>query len=481
MNLQKFIDGFDTVSCVMSVQVYPDGSYGNIRIVCGNKAYVDSIENPAGLAFSGTKLDKFIPDQPYENYIAKDLNFEDACYRCAYFKKPFHTYIHPERYHFWVDMYMMPIAADHDDTYYFVFTMELTPDAETDRMSNIDSTVSEAVLATCIKLRGTKDYRSTMDEVMKDIRTLCEAERVCMIRTDMRMRSYSVLSEASEDELVGEGSERYPIAAYLRDNFGDFFDIIDTWEDCIAGSTCLIIKNESDMNVVYERNPIWVESLKKSNVRSIVLYPLKYNKETLGYIWALNFNVENTARIRATLESTTYFIASEIANHNLLDQLEIMGAYDSLTGVKNRNAMNQRVDELVEFKEKLPKGTAVFFADVNGLKTTNDQQGHEKGDKLLQRAADVLKTTFPEGDIYRAGGDEFVVLMTDVPEDSLAGILTELGKYRFEAEDVSLSIGYCYSDGSVDIRQAMSTADKRMYEDKQQYYKDRQQYYEDRQ
>ena len=43
MDLQKFIDGFDTVSCVMSVQVNSDGSYGNIRIVCGNKAYVDSV------------------------------------------------------------------------------------------------------------------------------------------------------------------------------------------------------------------------------------------------------------------------------------------------------------------------------------------------------------------------------------------------------------------------------------------------------
>ena len=87
-----------------------------------------------------------MPNSPYERYIEKDLNFEDVCYRCVYFKKPFHTYIHPERYCFWVDMYMMPIAADEGDTYYFVYTMEVTPDAETDRLSNIDSSVYEAVL-----------------------------------------------------------------------------------------------------------------------------------------------------------------------------------------------------------------------------------------------------------------------------------------------------------------------------------------------
>jgi len=465
MDLQKFVDSFEPMSCIMSVQVYPDGTYGNIRIVCGNSAYVNSIENPENLAYSGTLQNKFVPNSPYERYIEKDLNFEDACYRCAYFKKPFHTYIHPERYCFWVDMYMMPIAADEGDTYYFVYTMEVTPDAETDRLSNIDSSVYEAVLATCIKLRGTKDYKNTMDEVIGDIRSLCEAERVCLILTDMRRRTYSILSEAVDEKGVGS-----PVEKYLRDTYEDFFDIIETWEDSIAGSTCLIIQNENDMKVVHERNPVWIDSLRIANVKSIVLYPLKYNNEILGYIWALNFNVENTVRIRATLESTTYFIASEIANHQLLDQLEIMGVFDTLTGVKNRNAMNRRVDGFIERKEKLPAGYAILFVDLNGLKQINDKQGHDSGDKLLQRVADILKKTFPSGEIYRAGGDEFMVIVADISEEKLLSILMSLKESRFDTVEVSFAIGYSISDGSVDIRQAMSTADKRMYEDKRSYY-----------
>lgn len=115
MDLQQLADSFEPMTCIMSVQVFDDGHYGNIRIVCGNKPYIDSIENPDNIAFSGMLKNKFIPDSPYERYIPKDLNFEDDCYRCAVLKKPFHTYIHPERYAFWVDMYMMPIAADKDD------------------------------------------------------------------------------------------------------------------------------------------------------------------------------------------------------------------------------------------------------------------------------------------------------------------------------------------------------------------------------
>ena len=124
MDLQQIADSFEPMTCIMSVQVYEDGSYGNIRIVCGNKAYVDSIENPENISFAGMLNNKFIPDSPYQKYIPHDLNFEDACYRCAVLKKPFHTYIHPERYDFWVDMYMMPLAADNGDTYFFAYSQE---------------------------------------------------------------------------------------------------------------------------------------------------------------------------------------------------------------------------------------------------------------------------------------------------------------------------------------------------------------------
>ncbi|MBR5420626.1 MAG: GGDEF domain-containing protein [Lachnospiraceae bacterium] len=466
MDLQKFVDGFEPMSCVMSVQTFPDGSYGNIRIVCGNKAYVNSIENPENIAFSGMLKNSFIPDSPYERYIPKDLNFEDACYRCAVLKKPFHVFIHPERYDFWVDMFMMPIAADKGDTYYLVYSQELTPDASADHMSDIDPAVISTVLETCVKLRGTKDFKNTMDEVISDIRNQTDADKVCLILTDMQRRTFSVLSEAA-------GSEKadYPVEDYLRSAYDDFFDIIETWDETIAGSTCLIIQNESDMEVLRERNPVWCESLKAVDVNSIVLYPLRYNNETQGYIWAINFNVGNTGRIRATLESTTYFIASEIANHKLMDQLRFMGSYDMLTGVRNRNAMNQRIDDIVRNTEKLPGRTAVLFADLNGLKRTNDNSGHASGDRLLQKSAEILKKAFPDSDIYRAGGDEFMVLATDISEDELEKRLKILDESRSDPEEACFALGYCYVDEDTDIRRAMSIADQRMYEDKQNYYK----------
>ena len=108
------------------------------------------------------------------------------------------------------------------------------------------------------------------------------------------------------------------------DNFIDegFFDITQTWDQTIGGSTCVIVKNRQDREWLESVNPLWYQSLKGAGVDSIVLFPLIYNENTLGYMWALNFNEESTVKIKETLELTTFFIASEIANYQLLQRLE---------------------------------------------------------------------------------------------------------------------------------------------------------------
>ncbi len=465
MDLQALADSFEPMTCIMSVEVFPDGSYGNIRIVAGNKAYVNSIENPDNIAFAEMLDNKFVPDSPYERYIPKDLNFENACYAAAVLKKTFHTYMHPERYSFWVDMYMMPIVSDKPGIYYCTYTQELTPEADTKRMSNVDSTVSVSVLETCIKLRGTDKFKHTMDEVIKDIREMCGAQVCCILLTDFAEKKCSVLCDSA-----APGLGLMPVGDYLSQNYTNFFDIVATWKDTIAGSTCLIIQNENDMEVLRERNPVWCESMQSSGIQSIVLYPLYYNGETLGYIWAINFDTENTVRIRATLETTSFFVASEIANNQLLEQLETMSTVDMLTDVYNRNALNKRIDELVKNSDSTPDSLSVVYADLNGLKQVNDSDGHVAGDNLLKKAANVFKEVFCDGEIYRAGGDEFMAIVIGISKEELEMRVKKLSSYADTDGNVSFSLGYCFDDTGCNIRKAMSEADKSMYKNKQQFY-----------
>ncbi len=63
-----------------------------------------------------------------------------------------------------------------------------------------------------------------------------------------------------------------------------FYDIASTWDATIGSSTCVIVKDENDMKWLEQVNPVWHYSLTQAGARSIVLFPLNYNGETLGYV-----------------------------------------------------------------------------------------------------------------------------------------------------------------------------------------------------
>ena len=210
----------------------------------------------------------------------------------------------------------------------------------------------------------------------------------------------------------------------------------------------------------------------KNHVESIVLFPLRSNDENLGYIWACNFDVDNTVKIKETLELTTFFVGSEIANQRLVKRLQILSSIDMLTGVLNRNEMNNRIDALRKSGSDELKGLGIVFADLNGLKRVNDTQGHAAGDLLIKNGANLLQNVFVGDEIYRAGGDEFMVLLSFTTEDKIVEKINKTKKLSRHYDNVSFAIGYCYQNDLGDITEALKTADERMYADKEQFYKE---------
>ena len=224
------------------------------------------------------------------------------------------------------------------------------------------------------------------------------------------------------------------------------------------------------MAVVKERNPIWYASLEGAGARTIVLFPLKSGSELLGYMWAINFDADNTERIKETLELTTFILASEIENYLLVNKLRTLSSRDMLTGVMNRNEMNNYVDRLSEEEKTEKISVGVVFADLNGLKKVNDCEGHSAGDDLLKNASKVLRAVFEEDKIFRAGGDEFSMILTGVGEDELIKKTTEIKKLAEDYDELVFAAGYAFEPDSRDVRRALRIADERMYEDKRRYY-----------
>ena len=462
MDFKGFADMIDVMTCIISVETKEDGSYGDIRIVTGNAPYIASIEVP-NEAMPQMLATKFIPNSLYQTYIPKDLNFEDFCYRCAVLKQPMHTYVHPERFDFWFNLYMIPLQSV-GNIHYCTYSQVLSRNADSEEMSNTSASTASAVLNTCIKLRGATNFHHTMDEVISDIRKICDAQSCVVLLTDNETRTCSVL---------GESRNEYSMLPSMNRVVNDkFYDLTASWKDTIGGSNGLIIKNSNDWKYLEEKNPAWYQSLKNEHVESLVLFPLDVNGETLGYIWACNFDVNNAVKIKETLELTIYFVASEIANHKLLERLKKLSSMDMLTGVLNRNEMNNKIDSLRNSTTPSLKGIGIVFADLNGLKKVNDKGGHAAGDLLLKNAAIVLQNVFIGDEIYRAGGDEFMILLSYTTEEDIKEKCQKAKVLSARYENVSFAMGYCYQNDSSDITGALKLADQRMYEDKEKYYKE---------
>ena len=459
MDFQSFVDMMDVMTCIISVETKEDGSYGEIRIVTGNPAYIKSIEY-ADEEAPQMLTSKFVPNSLYQNYFPTDPNFEDFCFRCAVLKQPMHTYVHPERYDFWFNLFMMPLGSE-GNLHYCTYSQTVSKYVDSEQMSNKSASIANEVLNTCIKLRGSTNFQHTMDEIISDIRKMCDAQSCVILLTEPEIRKCTILCESRNEYSL------LPTMKYdMRD---DFYDLTETWKDTMNGTNGLLIKSRNDWEYLQEKNPEWYDSLIKAKVESIALFPLVFNEEVLGYIWACNFDTEKSVQIKETLELTIYFVASEIANHKLMDRLKILSSIDMLTGVMNRNEMNNRVDALRSGDSAL-RGLGIVFADLNGLKRVNDNEGHDAGDLLIKNAAMVLQNVFIGDQIFRAGGDEFMVLMTFTTEDAIMQKIDKAKKLSKKYGNVSFALGYSYQNDASDITGALKLADQKMYEDKAKYY-----------
>ncbi|MBQ9008500.1 MAG: GGDEF domain-containing protein [Clostridia bacterium] len=458
MDFQKLVDHMGAMTCVVSVERLENGGYGDIRIVTGNRAYLDSIEHPMGNVQMLTT--RFRPNSLYTDYLTRDLNFEDYCYRAAVEKKCLHSYAHPDRYDVWFNMTFLPVVPDEGNLSFCTYTMEINPVADSERLSNVSADLASAILKTTIRLRGATDFKAAMGDVIRDIRKLCMSAHCCILLMEPLTRTCSVLCED-----MAENADKKLMTELVDDSF---YDLAESWEEAISGSNCLIIKNAQDMEVVRERNPEWYRSLLANHVSSLVLFPLKSGNERHGYIWATDFDAENAPKIKETLELATFMLGAEIGNHLLLRRLQILSSRDMLTGVLNRNEMNNYVERMSNGQVSPGKPVGVLFADLNGLKRMNDSRGHSAGDELIRAGARVLRSVFHDEEVFRAGGDEFTVIVVGITASEMEKREREIRE--LSGNGVNLAIGSQVEGDCRNVRLALKKADEKMYEDKRRFY-----------
>ncbi|MBR4725994.1 MAG: sensor domain-containing diguanylate cyclase [Lachnospiraceae bacterium] len=453
MDFTETIKSFHQRACILAVESTGEGERDKITVVAANEEYLISVNK---------QNEPFVPGRPYTYYIEPDRNFEIMCGRCSSKQKAQHQYVNAELYKAWLDLYMIPLESDDDNVKYCLFSYDMTPQPESAKLLDISESTAMQVLKTCIRLRKTDDFQAAMDSIIKDIRKMCDSSACSILLTDFDERKCKILCVDHDDSFSMD-----------RDDIvfmDEFIYVAETWRDLMAGSNCYIIADENDMKIVEEKDPEWAKTLRISGIYNVVLYPLRIKNKILGYIWATNFNADKIQNIKEVMELNAFLLAAEIANHQMFEKMNFMSRYDILTGVMNRNAMNTRVEESKSGKNPLTEDFGVVFVDLNGLKRINDCKGHTAGDEMIKSVASKLRDIFDGYEIYRAGGDEFMILAEGCPKNKFDYMVGKLKEQDLDTEAARFAVGSYYDDGDHDIKAALRAADTDMYNDKSSFY-----------
>lgn len=455
-DFQAYVDRINGMSGIYSFDVFPDGSYSEIRLMAIR----------GGIQGAPPGAPDFYPGIPWRSYFT-DLNFESYVYKCAAFNEFLYSYTNAHG--LWVKGFYSPMEIPDDDidvksegrvrTCYCLYTGTVSAQLESDSMASHSPEVAGAVANISVKLHETQNYHQAMAAAMGELQNVC-GTAICMLYTIDHARQCCSL-------ITSEGVQKEYLESLCAEMSRSPFEIAAAWEEDLDDSDCLLL---DDLSIIKERDPKWYKSMVGYDMKNIILFAVRNNQTLVGFIWAANYDAAKMVQIKETLELTSFLISAVIVNHQLVAQLELKSTMDGLTQLYNRNAMNDRVDRMVADKTTRPDKMGVVLADLNGLKLVNDDAGHDAGDKLLIRAAALLKFAFGEYEIYRAGGDEFYVFCPDITEDKLAQQVEQLLSLANSTPDVSFAVGSVHVSGDYDILEAMKVADENMYKHKQEYY-----------
>ena len=310
---------------------------------------------------------------------------------------------------------------------------------------------SEDVLVKCIQtLKNGSSFDAALQSILSNITEFYQADRSYIYEFDesetLAQRTYEACSPICGYSLPSpEAVPLHTLAPLIQ---------------LFQNEKILILSDDSSCNPRILKSLTWLAP----NQKQLILVPFTNDAgNILGFI-----GVDNPTRhleSSGLLSAVSCFVVDDLNKRKLVHSLKQMNYIDSLTGLKNRNSYFKRLQEL----QKSQPALGVVYLDINGLKKANDTHGHTYGDSLITRAS-VLLTKIFKNDVYRIGGDEFVVLCANTERNDFYNLVDKLRRRADRDNECRLSIGAKWDDGSSSVGDLIAAADELMYINKQSYY-----------
>ncbi|QEQ95547.1 PAS domain S-box protein [Neptunomonas concharum] len=277
---------------------------------------------------------------------------------------------------------------------------------------------------------------------------------------------------------LSQALEQSPVSVILTDTEGTIVYVNGTFErvtgytsEEVIGKTSRILKSGHTSPVKYQQ--LWA-SLTSGEAWEGEFQNSKKNGEIF-------WEYAHIAPVKNDQGAIEHYLAvkQDITEQKAQEEKILYQAhFDSLTRLPNRFLSLDRLTQMIKESRRSGQKVAVMFLDLDDFKKVNDSLGHEVGDALLEEAAIRLRSTVRDDDVVgRLGGDEFIVLLGQLDDDSVVGTVCAklLDSFRapFKVNNrelvstVSIGVSIYPTDGELPA-ELLRQADAAMYHSKEQ-------------
>jgi len=294
-------------------------------------------------------------------------------------------------------------------------------------------------------------------EALKNIQEFAHSRSAFFIDTDGE--DFNYILPSAKDKTLPDNERKYFVSELFRYSANLHNVNKSTIEFMKIVPNGHLVKTNIELYKFFKRHSI-------TEVSFAIITDKNNHVSVLGVI-----NPDKSNSARNLLEDIAICFSIAVYNQKHLSKTEIAATTDSLTGANNR--VSYKKDILVLDEEK-PEDFACIYIDVNELHIVNNKYGHAAGDEMLIYIANTLKEVFFGHNIYRMGGDEFLVFAKNVTQEQIKNKI-ETFIEQLKTTDYNVAIGMSYRKQNTNCEEMVREAEVRMYEAKAQYYQNKEQ------